>query len=260
MNVHTPETRLRFRLALESEVERLISLLDEMEADPDLEDSGDENDTGAPLHWGTSHAFAFGDQRVIIEDDEEGDPGEDDGTEEPTLGAPEKHHGFFTSWSSESHPAVSQAFWSDGGNRIVVDDCEIENEHGGDIQDEPHDDGWNSGSDYEPELGWTGHGKGCGENEPTDDREGDDEREHDVAEYGIGDADALQSEDMMFTEANGFDGSGARLAARMLHGGGGTYRPDPLLMKLPASSRISEIDCRIAEVAPRPNYRQAALL
>ena len=82
------------------------------------------------------------------------------------------------------------------------DDCEAENEHGGDVLDEPHD-GWD---DDEYELGWTehvdqrkavivdqntwnhpegepllgwceNHGKGVMLCEPADDREGDDERE-----------------------------------------------------------------------------------
>lgn len=109
-------------------------------------------------------------------------------------------------------------------------DREPEDEHGGDILDEPHDDdvftgadseysmGWHDeGSqlnlsagrddleaelgateeidqvrrletieawfhpDGEPELGWTGHGRGCLPGEPTDDREGDDERDCDLA-------------------------------------------------------------------------------
>ena len=33
--------------------------------------------------------------------------------------------------------------------------------------------------DGEPDLGWTGHGRGCQPGEPADDREGDDEREPD---------------------------------------------------------------------------------
>jgi hypothetical protein len=92
MNAHTPESRLRFREALESEVERLLSLLDGLDPDPDLEETGDEHDTGAAGNWMNPHPYACGDQLVILEDDEESDPGEesdhveDDGSAEPYLG------------------------------------------------------------------------------------------------------------------------------------------------------------------------------
>ncbi|HTV68132.1 MAG TPA: hypothetical protein VMF90_06300, partial [Rhizobiaceae bacterium] len=36
----------------------------------------------------------------------------------------------------------------------------------------------------EPELGWTGHGRGCTKDEPRDDREGDDERDNNLAGVG----------------------------------------------------------------------------
>lgn len=74
------------------------------------------------------------------------------------------------------------------------DDREDENEHGGDINDEPQ--GGNNGrtlEDDEPNLGWAEtHGKGIVGNQNSDDREGDDEREDDPGERGIADADALQ--------------------------------------------------------------------
>lgn len=46
-------------------------------------------------------------------------------------------------------------------------------------------------ADLEPELGWTRHAHGCCVKEPSDDREGDDEREWDQAEDGIADLDGL---------------------------------------------------------------------
>jgi len=214
MNVHTSETRLRFRQALEGEVERLLTMLDDLDGDPDLEETGDGHDTGTAPNWMNPHPYHCGDQLIILEDDEESDAGEDDGTAEPMLGAPEKHQPAFTSWGSVSSPMVSQAFWADGAKSINADDCESENEHGGDILDEPHDDGgWSTGTDYEPELGWTnhidqtksgivhaslfiedgepelgfvGHGTGWRAGEESDDRESDvaDEGQQDPADEG----------------------------------------------------------------------------
>lgn len=79
------------------------------------------------------------------------------------------------------------------------DECEAENEHGGDVLDEPHDReedetelGWAEHLDQtlapivndswhvdggEPEMGWSGIATGWRENDAVDDREGDDERE-----------------------------------------------------------------------------------
>lgn len=61
-------------------------------------------------------------------------------------------------------------------------------------QDEPTSrvgDGWCRGEDAEPDLGW-GNNNGAGwMGCATDDREGDDEREDDPAEYGVADIDGL---------------------------------------------------------------------
>lgn len=49
--------------------------------------------------------------------------------------------------------------WQEQGSQATLggsaDDREEENEHGGDIQDEPHDDGIFCGADSEPSSGWT---------------------------------------------------------------------------------------------------------
>ena len=39
--------------------------------------------------------------------------------------------------------------------------------------------GWMVDDEGEPDLGWTGHARGCAEDEPRDDREGGDECEVD---------------------------------------------------------------------------------
>ncbi|BCH04726.1 hypothetical protein MesoLj131b_67250 [Mesorhizobium sp. 131-2-5] len=106
----------------------------------------------------------------------------------------------------------SQEHWA--GYRATAprdDEREAENEHGGDVLDEPHDGrdddewelGWTEHIDQrlsgkveegkwndpqgEPDLGWSGYGIGCNANEPRDDREGDDERELDHGDFdGIG--------------------------------------------------------------------------
>jgi hypothetical protein len=52
-------------------------------------------------------------------------------------------------------------------------------------------DSYDGDADLEPELGWTRHAHGCCVKEPSDDREGDDEREWDQAEDGIADLDGL---------------------------------------------------------------------
>lgn len=70
-----------------------------------------------------------------------GDDREDDTSDdEPTMGSSNDHHG-----------GGSQANWASG--MFLADECEEENEHGGDIQDEPHDAS-DEGND-EPTLGWS---------------------------------------------------------------------------------------------------------
>lgn len=113
MNIHTSESRLRYRRAIEAEIERLISLVDDLDGDPDLEETGDEHDTGAPEGWRPCAHWQASGQDMILEDDEEGDVGEDDGTDEPNLGSP------------ELRDMTSQERWAQGGRA----DREEENEH-----------------------------------------------------------------------------------------------------------------------------------
>lgn len=113
------------RAAIATSIERLIDMLDAMDGDPDLEPSlagwerngGDdrEGDLDANGNPGLS----------------EGDGNSDD---EPTLGAREGH--VQDDWYRFVNP--------------VNDECEVENEHGGDIQDIPHDDI----GENEESLGW----------------------------------------------------------------------------------------------------------
>lgn len=72
--------RLR-RAELEARVEDLISLLDILDGDPDIEENGDENDVGVAEGWRPS-GYASG-QVVITEDDEDGADDEDGGDTEP---------------------------------------------------------------------------------------------------------------------------------------------------------------------------------
>ena len=112
-----------FQQRLGEAIEGLIALLDEIQGDPDLEDghdagpSGDEDEPSiGSAQEGPQAFWAYGGT-----DDLEGG----DADAEPILASPERHG--------------SQAHWADGARSVRKDDCEEENEHGGDIQDEPHD-------------------------------------------------------------------------------------------------------------------------
>lgn len=157
------------RVSIATSVERLIDLLDAYEGDCDLEQNGDEFDASYP-EGGRRLAAAHleddedgGDSEpwlgwpnagqrpteAMMDDDREEDNSdcEDNGDAEPLLGAPERHplpSGFAYGDDPARH---TQERWSQGYN----DECEEENEHGGDVQDEPHDER----DDDEPSLGWT---------------------------------------------------------------------------------------------------------
>ena len=121
----------------------LITALDLMEADCDLEETADDEPS-----------IGGDDREQDNSDDEEG------GDNEPMLGAAERHPTSRESpWGRSGELTVahygsnSQALW--GGERATApshDDCEVENEHGGDVLDEPHDR-----EEGEPSLGWTNH-------------------------------------------------------------------------------------------------------
>jgi hypothetical protein len=183
---------------LEAIVDAGIELLDAIGGDPDLEPSL----LGNPL----LPYDAEGDEAEILEGDGQCD-------EEPSLAAPET--AFYR---------ADQRGWCRGGE----DDREEENEHGGDVLDEPHDDlrhddeddgcgepdlgapaggsldqrQWAQGRDhygadaYEASLGWTPAESATESYVDADGREHDagDDREWDPADDGIGDADGLDEQ------------------------------------------------------------------
>ncbi len=146
-------------------IERLIDMLDAMEPDPDLEPS-----IGGFLMGGTAHDEreadyeGSGPDAGVTSDDEPSlgwcghsrsqygfreDVELDHADEEPSLASPERHLSPYCYGLDGS-----QSHWAEGGK----DEREEENENGGDIQDEPHDDGQTSGPDFESSLGWQNEG------------------------------------------------------------------------------------------------------
>ncbi|TPN53979.1 hypothetical protein [Mesorhizobium sp. B1-1-7] len=117
------------RLQLATTIESLIALLDEIDGDSDVEATGDDEPS---LGWNAAGQPGF-------TEDVEFDTGDDeDGHDrEPTLGASNDYNG------------SRNQTWSYQGSS-QQDECEVENEHGGDILDEPHDE-----EDRESFLGWT---------------------------------------------------------------------------------------------------------
>jgi hypothetical protein len=112
------------RKAVEAQIETLIAMLDEMDGDPDIEENGDEFDTGMPEGWrGTSiyYAAETGYAGPILEDDEDGNNAEEDPADsEPALG-----------WTNHMDQTVAAM-----------------------VHNVPP-----TGED-EPSLGWCGHGRG----------------------------------------------------------------------------------------------------
>lgn len=103
--------------ALADQMNALVSVLDWMDGDSDLEEAGDELDVSWPEGF---RPF----DTSLSEDAEDDDTDEDDGDKEPTLG------------SVGYKPWDSQAFWASG---VAGDhEREEENEHGGDILDVGH--------------------------------------------------------------------------------------------------------------------------
>jgi hypothetical protein len=81
-------TLLRLRRAeIEARVEDLISLLDLLDGDPDIEENGDEQDTGMPESWCPSRNSSWeAGSDFVLEDDEDSDDPEDGADDEPSLG------------------------------------------------------------------------------------------------------------------------------------------------------------------------------
>ncbi|MER9309777.1 hypothetical protein NKI51_10705 [Mesorhizobium australicum] len=109
------------RKAIAASIERLIDVLDAMSPDPDLEDGADDEPS-----LGSN---ALGSYQAGTTDDREGDFADFED-------------------SGDEHDASASTNWAKGGH--WCEDVEEENEHGGDILDEPHDDQ----GDAEPFLGW----------------------------------------------------------------------------------------------------------
>jgi hypothetical protein len=130
------------RTSVATTIERLIDMLDALDGDENLEPS-----LGAPENHpgGYKDSDADGWKAKNADDREEAcedegaqceDEGAVTGDNEPTLGAPEG-------------TVRDQARW--GNTAYGLDEVEDENEHGGDINDEPHDPG--DCGDSEPNLG-----------------------------------------------------------------------------------------------------------
>jgi hypothetical protein len=112
------------RKSIADSIERLIDMLDAMSPDPDLEDTADDEPSlGSTL---------IGSYQNGTTDDREGDFAdfEDSGDTEHSLG-----------WGVGIQVALHAS-----------DEREEENEHGGNVTDEPHDA--QDEGDYEPNLGW----------------------------------------------------------------------------------------------------------
>jgi hypothetical protein len=129
-----PETLLvplTNRKAIADSIERLIDMLDAMSPDPDLEDGADDEPS---LGWGLrgGQSFLAGTAPNLPPTDT-CDLELDTSDDEP---------------NGDERDASCPANWAKGGH--WCEDVEEENEHGGDILDEPHD----GESDSEPWLGW----------------------------------------------------------------------------------------------------------
>lgn len=134
---------------LQQRAARLIAALDAMDGDCDLEGNAD----GEPwLGWaeGRSHLLDYGDDREA-----ENEHDEDDGTDEPDLGAPEQWPDYLVRINERwAYCQPNQERWAKGGKR----DLEEVDEDGGDVSDEPHDpQPEGDDCDDEPALGWTLH-------------------------------------------------------------------------------------------------------
>lgn len=145
------------RTSIAFTIERLIDMLDVMEADTDLEDTGDDEPL---LGWPNAG------QRITEEMASDDGRELDNADAEPWLGASERHpascdicpysgrkierRGILRRIRDKS---VSQISWSRGG----FDDREEENEHASDDSGFGDFSGMEEDMRGEPELGWTEH-------------------------------------------------------------------------------------------------------
>lgn len=148
--------QLHSREEIEAHIEDLISMLDAIDSDPDLEPDNDlEPSIGGSASWG---------QEVDIE--------ADDADNEPSLASPESSYALAAIYwpptgqlYSPAVPLSSQESWSSGGcnddREDEHDGTEPENEHGTDL-DAGEDDGLWMGEHDEAESDGGGHIPGSG--------------------------------------------------------------------------------------------------
>jgi hypothetical protein len=120
MNMHITSER---RKEIERQIDELIEMLDILDGDENLEEYGDEHDTGLPEGWRLSGVLS--DCRgPILEDDEDGNDLEQDNADtEPALG-----------WTNHIDQTIAPIVHAGGTGPVTGED--------------------------EPSLGWSGHGTG----------------------------------------------------------------------------------------------------
>jgi hypothetical protein len=178
---------------LRTAIEALVDVLDSLEPDIDIEDDEREPEADGEeslAHWDATPPANGYDADLEL----------DTADEEPVLG----------SLGSNGSTSMPQTEWARGplDDRKAPDECEEENEHGGDPNDEGEpmlgsttainqnhawtDSGWRSGDEAEPSLGWSdsrGHPQTVMPGY-DDDREEQHDREHELTDdNGIGDMD-----------------------------------------------------------------------
>ena len=104
-------TYVQSREAVESRIEELIALLDELDDDPDLEDGGDaepDEDGEATLGW-----LNTGSQLHLHADYQDGEA-EPDADGEPSLGSPERQPSGWGPYGLNKDRRSSQVAWAAG--------------------------------------------------------------------------------------------------------------------------------------------------
>ena len=110
-----------------AEIERLLTFLDDLDGDPEMEESGDlEPSLGWPDGRGPTFAPATDDLERDESDDEDGGDGE------PSLGAPESEapRMLAPGWSDPQHsrtPRGSQEHWAQGNRRDLEEEVGKDN-------------------------------------------------------------------------------------------------------------------------------------
>jgi hypothetical protein len=193
------EALVRLREEASREVDRLIALLDWIEGDPDLEPSLGATTVSCIPHRGLGPRYDTSQENwgASSTDDTEI---EHDGRE------PDEHtHGFepnFATTEAEDrgHYAPTGGLWLASQR----DDCEAEDEHGGDILDQPHDEP----NGVDDEVSWP-ESAGAGPRGMTTWNVSDDDEDGDPA-HGMEDDNGLADQE-------GLDEQGYGHHAELLH-------------------------------------------